>query len=444
MFFYFYNLLMMVVMIIAAPVWIVMGIASQKRRHTLFKRLFMARIRHPHCSAAPFSSPIWIHALSVGEVLSAEPLVIALKKSIGAENLIFTASTRTGFETASQVIFPHVAAIRYFPHDTVFSVLRAFDVIRPKQVIVVETDIWPNFLMLLKHRHIPVCLVNARLSDRSFAGYKRISFLMKPLLSVFDTICAQTEKDRQRFLALGVLAEKLAVPGNLKFDQPAIGGSPQKQDQIREKCRIPKGGFVWVAGSTHPGEEVMLAQAFGLLQTRMREKQSDMNPENLFLVVVPRNPDRAREVANLFQSLKIPAATLMDRESRTRSEISVLVIDRIGLLRDVYAVCHGAFVGGSLVKAGGHNPLEPASAARPVLFGPYVDDFGWIYQELENAGGALCIRSVDTLAKSLEWFLNHPEKAGIMGNAGQAVFFRHQGAVQRTLDIIRPDGKKPE
>lgn len=423
--------------IVAAPIWIAMGLASEKRRHTLFKRLIMSPIRHP-CSTAPFSSPIWIHALSVGEVLSAEPLVIALKKSLGAENLIFTASTRTGFETAGRVILPHVAEIRYFPHDTVFSVLRAFQVIRPKQVIVVETDIWPNFLMLLKRRHIPVCLVNARLSDRSFAGYKRISFLMKPLLSVFDTICAQTEADRRRFLALGVPSEKLAVPGNLKFDQPAIGVSPQAQDLLREKCSIPKGVFVWVAGSTHPGEEEMLARAFMLLQTLMREKKSDLDAADLFLVVAPRNPDRAKEAASLFRSLKIPAATLTDLANSADPDISVIVIDRIGLLRDLYSICHAAFVGGSLVKAGGHNPLEPASAARPVLFGPYVDDFRWIYQELENAGGALCIQSVDALAESLAFFLNTPEKAEIMGNAGQAVFFRHQGAVQRTLDVICP------
>ena len=423
---YVYNVAVGLAIFLFWPVWLPLVWARKKRRRTFSKRVFMKALSGSDSDSAGARSKFWIHALSVGEVLSAEPLVKALAEKHGARSLIFTASTQTGFEMATRLIAPHVRAVRHFPYDTLFSVNRALDVIKPRQVVIVETDVWPNFLYRLKKRRIPVYLVNARLSDRSFRGYKRAGLLMAPLLSVFDRICVQTDSDRRRFRALGIPGERLMTVGNIKFDQAPARMSSVERKQYSETFNLSADAPVWVAGSTHEGEEDMLSIAY---------RKVCAAGIHAVLLVAPRDPDRADAVCQIFNRSGYDAVTLAQME-RQPAPSSVVVIDRIGMLRNLYALADAAFVGGSLVRAGGHNPLEPASVAKPILFGPHTDDFRWICQTLEKAGGAIRVRDADQLSANVIHLIVNQAECRRVGRCAYGVFSKHRGAVARTLAVI--------
>lgn len=422
-----YNVVMTLAICLLWPIWVPLVWFRKKHRHPFFNRMFMEVLPGNDPESAPARRPIWIHALSVGEVLSAEPLVEALAHKHGALSLVFTASTQTGFEMATRLIAPNVCAVRHFPYDTLFSVHRALNVINPRQVVIVETDIWPNFLYLLKNRRIPVHLVNARLSDRSFSGYKRVGFLMAPLLSVFGRICVQTESDRQRFRELGVPDEQTVTVGNIKFDQAPVRMSTGECNQFAEAFNLPADTSLWVAGSTHEGEEDVLADAY---------RKICASGIHSVLIVAPRDPGRAAAVCRIFNRSGCDALTLHQMEKQPAGSRSVVVIDRIGILRQWYSLADVAFVGGSLVKAGGHNPLEPASAAKPILFGPHTEDFRWICQTLENAGGAFRVHDADQLAEKVIHLMGNIEDRRRVGRCAYDVFAENRGAVARTLAVI--------
>lgn len=421
-----YNVVMAIAIFLLWPVWVPLVWFRKKHRHTFFKRLFMEALPRNDTAPADVHGPIWIHALSVGEVLSAEPLVKALSQKYGAQALIFSASTQSGFETATRVIAPHVGELRHFPYDTFFSVNRALKVINPRRVVIVETDIWPNFLNRLSQCRIPVHLVNARLSDRSFQGYKRIGFLMAPLLSIFGRICVQTDSDRARFMDLGVPDERLATVGNIKFDQAPVSVSAEDLNQLSERLSLSAGSPIWVAGSTHEGEEAVLSDAYRTLSS------SGIDP---VLIVAPRDPGRATAVCKIFNRSGVDARTMAQIE-RQPGPSAVVVVDRIGILRNLYALADVTFVGGSLVDAGGHNPLEPASVAKPICFGPHTDDFRWICQALEDAGGAFRVNDASQLALGTSHLIVNHEANRRVGRRASEVFFKNRGAVERTLAVI--------
>jgi 3-deoxy-D-manno-octulosonic-acid transferase len=425
---FLYNFLMLVLLGVSLPIWIPLVAFREKHRRPFFKRLHMRALAGDshaleHDQAA---QRIWIHALSVGEVLSAEPLVKALAQKHGRGKLVFSASTQTGFAMATRVIAPHVHALRHFPYDTFFSVNRALEVIQPRQVVIVETDIWPNFLTRLKRRRIPVCLVNARLSDRSWRGYRRIDFLMAPLLSVFGRIGVQTDSDRQRFLEIGVRGEKLVTVGNIKFDQEPVGMATDDLNRFGQQFNLAPDTSVWVAGSTHEGEEEILVEAYQRLRAAGIQA---------VLMVAPRDPGRAMAVCRIFKRCGIDAVSMTQLAGQPGPS-NVVVIDRIGILRRLYALADVAFVGGSLVKAGGHNPLEPASVAKPVLFGPYTDDFRWICRALEQAGGAIRVDNADQLAEKVRRLISNQAEGRYVGSCAHKVFAENRGAVERTLAIV--------
>ena len=425
-----YNTLMLTALSLFCPLWIPLVRLREKYRKSFFSRLWMKRLGQLPHRVDPVRTPtaVWIHALSVGEVLSAEPLVKALARKHGAANMVFTASTQTGVETAIRVIAPYVRAVRHFPYDTLFSVNRALSVIRPQTVVIVETDLWPNFLYRLNQHHIPVYLVNSRLSGRSYQGYKRIDFVMVPLLSMFRRICVQAERDRRRFLDLGVPGETVVITGNLKFDQEPVSITVHERDQLQAALGLPVEKPVWIAGSTHPHEEEILGKSF----QRLCNIGFDLT-----LIVAPRDPVRATDVCEMFRRLGIQAMTMGQLEKQDRPSSPVVVIDRLGILRKLYALADVAFVGGSLVKAGGHNPLEPAAVAKPILFGPHTDDFDWISRTMVRAGGALRVANEKDLSETIRELLLNQKKTFAMGQNAFAVFNKHQGAVARTLAIIQ-------
>ncbi|MFP4346999.1 MAG: 3-deoxy-D-manno-octulosonic acid transferase [Desulfococcaceae bacterium] len=421
-----YNIFLCVGAVLALPVLLPTVLRSRKRRKTVRQRLGMTRM--------PLSGPgsrrrIWVHALSVGEVISSVPLVSAIREAFPEREIFFSASTLTGFETARREFQGGITTLFYFPYDLMFSVKRILGAVNPEALVIVETDLWPNFLFEAARRGIPVFLVNSRLSDKSFAGYRRFRFFFKPVFDTLIRICTQTRVDADRFRRLGVAEGKIAVTGNVKFDNPIEPLSKADIDALRQQSGIGPDRRVWVAGSTHDGEEAILLAAFKRLRRSFK---------NLFLIVAPRNPDRAPRVCDIARGLGLFAAALSAVEADlSGADGEVLVVDRIGLLKRLYGLGEAAFVGGSLVDLGGHNFLEPAAHGKPVLFGPHVSAFTEISRMLLQAGGAVQVSGEEDLHNALAGLLADPFRAREMGRRGRKVFERNRGSVDRTVSVIR-------
>lgn len=412
-----YNIFIFIVLLIGFPLILLMAALSEKRRKTVLHRLTL--IFHHNPSA---SNPIWIHALSVGEVLSAVPLVHAMTARVGRNRIVFSASTHTGFEIAEKLFRNHADTICYFPYDILFCVRRAIQRINPSLMVMVETDIWPNFLSAMNASGIPVMLVNARLSDRSYVGYRRFSFFTKQIFATFSKVCAQTEEDARRFADLGVSSENIFVTGNVKFDQPEIPPADQEIAALRRLLNPDDSRKIIVAGSTHDGEEMILAQSIFQLKQKFK---------NLLLIIAPRDPNRAEAVRIILQR----SSRLLSEIEQTgiSEDIDAVVADRIGILRKLYALADIAFVGGSLVKYGGHNPIEPAAFAKPVLFGPDMSSFREISRLFLERGGAIEVQNAQSLYRTMLELLSDRKKAENIGCRAAEISSANKGAVEKTM-----------
>ena len=428
---FFYNILLFIATVLGLPLILPAVLASEKLRRTFphrlgFKRLPVAIGRLE--VRKNIKGTVWIHALSVGEVLSAVPLVKELKNKIENYDIFFSVSTRTGHGVASRRLTGIVDAIFFYPYDLVFSVRHVVKKINPSLVVIVETDIWPNFLHEMTLRKVPVLLINARLSKKSFSGYKRFAFFFRWMFSGFSKICVQSYLDAERFRRLGISSDRIIVTGNVKFDQ---NDAPISDDQIqrwRRRLKIASGKKVWLAGSTHDGEEAVVKEVF----IRLQRNLFDMT-----LMVAPRDPLRALAVVRLFQQAGISTALVSQLSSNKEARPSdVIIVDTIGDLRALYALADMAFIGGSLVDCGGHNPLEPAAFSKPVLFGPDMSDFIAIAQLLLESGGALQVRDAEELSAAVNMLMENSLKADEMGRNAYRVFCENKGAVARNLEII--------
>ncbi|MCD6185349.1 MAG: 3-deoxy-D-manno-octulosonic acid transferase [Deltaproteobacteria bacterium] len=371
---------------------------------------------------------LWIHALSVGEVLSSVPLVKSLAQDISNKRIVFSVSTKTGYEIACKLLPETVDSIFFFPYDLCFSVKLIAKKIDPSIVVIVESDIWPNFLFEMKNRNIPVLLVNARLSDRSFKGYKRFSFFVKKILSVFDKICAQSKQDAERYLIIGVPPEKLTITGNIKFDQDDIEFSEVETSALKSSMRIHPERKILLAGSTHNGEESLILEAFKKLKKHL---------QSLVLIIAPRDPKRAASVCEIYKSAGYTAIQLKNiAEVNPDQESDVVIIDIIGILKKLYSIADAAFIGGSLVKRGGHNPLEPAAFAKPIIFGPDMSNFAEISGMLSDAKAAKQVFDAEEFYEAALTLLEDEKAAVKMGKNAYEVFCDNKGAVDKTVDEI--------
>jgi 3-deoxy-D-manno-octulosonic-acid transferase len=409
-----------------------MVLISDKRRKTVLHRLGMARLPGecvPGKPGKPVKKHIWVHALSVGEVLSSIPLVKGLKKCSDTRDIVFSASTKTGFDIAKQYLTDAVHSIFYFPYDLAFSVKHIVHRIDPAVVVIVETDIWPNFLFEMKKRHVPVILVNARLSKKSFFGYKRLGLFSKQVFLIFFRICAQTLEDAGRFQELGVPFQRITITGNVKFDVTHQIQDSQETDRLRQSMHIQTARKVFLAGSTHPGEESMLLDAF----SKMKHHDND-----LLLIVAPRNPERAASVSRMFNSAGFSVRLMKElKEISSGEKLDVIIIDSIGLLKSLYAIADIAFVGGSLVNCGGHNPLEPAAFSKPIIFGHDMSDFDDISKMLLDAKGAVRVKDAKDLYNTLVSLIENDKMALEMGKNAFGVLNANKGAVEKTIKVIK-------
>ncbi len=423
--FVLYNIVQLVLLAVFSPLIALFVLARRKYLDRLPARLgfgLTRRIAEAKTSTIGSVQPtIWLHALSVGEVTSAVPLIAGLRHAYPEKRIIVSVATRTGKHLANRLLGASADHIVDGPLDILPVIVRFTKVIQPELYILVETDFWPNILFFLHQKKIPTILVNGRISEKSLAGYRRLRLLFVPMLQNFSYVCLQTEHDRANLKKLGLLPEKLYTLGNLKFATEAGNRHPAHTSFA---TLLPKDRILFICGSTHPGEEELLVACYRELRKT--------HPQ-LFLIIAPRDPGRAREIKAIAAAQGV-TATL--RSGCTHPGADLFILDTIGELIDFYALADIAFVGGSLVRQGGHNPIEPAVMGIPVIFGPHMQDFSEIAAALLNAGGATEISDTSDLTKLLARLLSFPELCAAQGLAARCFIEKQRGVIDKHLALI--------
>ncbi len=365
---------------------------------------------------------IWIHALSVGEITSALPLLSGLRKKMPETELIFSTTSKTGAELAEKLLHDKVDRIIPFPFDILPVIKKFLSVLKPDLFILVETNFQPNFISTLKQQNIPILLVNGRISEKSFRSYKRFSFFFKPLLTSFQTLSMQTEKDKDKLISLDIDHRQIQTLGNLNYDTPLYSASGRHQSV---SFSLPMYQHLLVAGSTHQGEERILLQSY-----RQLKKKYPL----LYLIIAPQIISRGQELQSLAATMDLTA----NRHSRINAGgKDLFILDSIGELNSAYSHADIAFIGGSLVKKGGHNPVEPASYTIPVLYGPHMENFSEISDALLRSGGAIMVRDQNELTAALQNILKDDQHRQKMGDAARACASSRQGVVERHIKVIK-------
>lgn len=373
----------------------------------------------------------WVHAVSVGETVASVPIVEGLHRLYPELPVVLTTVTETGARVARERL-GQVARHRYFPLDLPGAVRRAIAHNRPCFFIALETELWPNLLGALAACGVPVMLANGRISDRSFRRYRRVRVFMRPVLGAVSVFAMRSDEDARRIIALGAPPERVFVTGNVKHDAPADDGSTAALWQ--RLLGLSGGAPVWIAGSTHRGEEEVVLD----VHARLRARHAD-----LALIVAPRHPERVEEVERIARERGFPVVRRSELP-KSRRDGAVIVLDTVGELAQLYRVADVVFVGGSLVPAGGHNMLEPAIKRKPVLFGPHTANFREAAALLLESGGALVVAEAAELEATLGRLLGDEVLRARMGAAGAEVVARRQGAVRETLDLVERFLHKPE
>jgi len=366
----------------------------------------------------------WLHALSVGETVSARPLLRALRHRYPQATLVLSSSTRAGSALARETCAELVDAHLVLPYDLPGAAARISRRLRPDLFILVETDFWPNLLQALHARQVPLLLVNGRISASSWRSYRWLRPLVLPLLfAPFAFLAMQTRAEAARMVALGLQADRVGVLGNLKYAAAAEAAAAGRGLE-RNALGIGPEQLLWVAGSTHAGEEEIILRAWQRLRPEFPA---------LFLVLAPRRVERSAAVLALAAKENCRAGL----RSRGETGIDLLILDSYGELAALYPLCDLAFIGGSLVPAGGHNPLEAAAYHKPVLFGPHMEDFAEISEDLMAAGGACRVHNEDELVRGLRRWLADPAARSECGRqAGELTIRRGRGVIAAHLATV--------
>ena len=373
---------------------------------------------------------VWFHAVSVGEVNLCTQLIRAMEPLLPLHKIVVSTTTSTGMGLLRERLPAHITKI-YYPIDRRKHVQRAVGLINPEVVVLVEAEIWPNFLWSLQRRGIPHFLVNARLSERSFRGYRRFRFLFGELFAGFAGVGAQNEADARRLRELGCRPEAIHVVGSLKFDAARIDDpNPLDIGSLLGQLGVGPESQVLVAGSTHDGEERILAAMHLRLKSRF---------PNLFLVLVPRHHERGAAVGDELRSLGVRFVFRKDLRPTTRhaaGSLDCLLVNTTGELRHFYTRADIVFVGKSLTAQGGQNPIEPAALGKAVVFGPHMENFPDIAPAFVRAGAALQVADEAGLETALIRLLEQSDERRTMGQRAQAVVRENQGSIGRTVSMI--------
>lgn len=390
------------------------------QRFGIYARELRARVaQHP---------PTWIHAVSVGEVAIALKLAAKLRALDPRFRAVLTTTTTTGYAFA-QAEVPDWMVVMYNPLDFWPIVRRAFAAIQPERIVLVEAEVWPNLAAEAGDRGVPIALVNARLSERSERRFRALRALVAPTFRRLDLVCAQELRDVERWAALGVRRAVIKNVGSIKYDPSDIRSDGAMPREVLQALAIAESRPIVLGGSTHAGEEEILARVFLRLRAEL--------PDSL-LIIAPRHVERAAEIVRMLAQvgLRVARRSLVEREMP--GAIDCLLIDTTGELRHWYAVATAVFVGKSLTTRGGQNPVEPILADKPVVFGPHMENFATLARSLVERDAAIQIRDVDMdlLARTFVDLLRNAERRTALVQNARAVLAAHRGATQRTAELL--------
>jgi 3-deoxy-D-manno-octulosonic-acid transferase len=419
---FLYSFAWVVALTLSAPWWLWKMATTGKYREGLTERL--GKVPPRLLSAGDTRPVIWIHAVSVGEVIAISGLVRELRTQASQHRVVVSTTTRTGQQVARERF--GAENVFYYPLDFASAVRPYLRELRPQLFVLAETEFWPRMLHECRGAGIPVAVVNARISDRSYPRYLRLKTLWKRILNGLAIALAQTEEDAARLRAIGVPAERVKVGGNLKYD---VRANPASATVESIRSALPHGAKLLVCGSTLDGEEQLLLDAWPRLTVAEAE---------LRMVLAPRHPERFAAVATLLDRSEIRWSRRSEWETFRPAEFepgSILLLDSIGELAAIYSLAAVAFVGGSLVAAGGHNPLEPAQFGVPILMGPHFDNFREIVEKLK-ARQAIRIVEPAELSAVLLTMLREESTSQTMGDRASQVFYAEAGATARAVDAL--------
>lgn len=414
--YWLYSLLLFLYFLVYIPVAFVRFHLLKREPLFLARRLGLRRLGIP-----PEGKVLWIHAVSVGEVLSLQNLVRTLKAKHPDWIMYCSCLTNTGYRLAKEKL--EADGFFFIPLDFRWVVRRFFRHLRPEVLVITESEFWPNLLREAARLTRGVVLVNGRISDRSFSRYKRIKPFTRRVLSSINQFLVQTERDREMFVRLGIPPDRIHVAGNLKAEIDLPHFSAETLAILRSRLNIPDSARVVTAGSLHPGEEELLLEAF----SRARKKNPDLR-----LILAPRHPSRAAEVEQ--ECRRYPVALQKKSSPQLQPKWDVLIVDTLGELPEFYAVADAAFVGGSLVPVGGHNLLEPAYYAKPIFFGPHMQNFSHLAEIFIQMGAATVVRGLEDLARMFASLAeNELQQAG---EKARATLESLRGATEKTVRTI--------
>ncbi len=429
-----YNILFIVFVCLSAPYYFV-----RMRRRGNWQEGFAERF-------GKFSSKVkqamtnrhvlWIHAVSVGEVNVATQLISALELRMPNLKIVVSTTTTTGMGELHKKLPSHIQKI-YYPIDRQACVRRAFMAIHPEAIVLVEAEIWPNFLWTAKELGVPTFLVNARLSERSFEGYKRFGFLFRPLFAGFSGIGCQNDADAARLRELGCRPESIRVVGNLKFDAAKLEERvPLDVPRLLAQLGVAKDAPILIGGSTHAGEEGILAEVFLRLRQRF---------PNLFLIIVPRHFERGKEAAKDIAAHGVRFVYRKEVTPKSEfqpGEVDCLLVNTTGELKYFYEQSSVIFVGKSLTAEGGQNPIEPGALGKPMVFGPNMQNFKAIAKSFVDQRGAIQVPDAKGLEDAVAALLSDPKHAAAVGTNALKVVRENLGAIEKTVGMIaeRLDG----
>jgi 3-deoxy-D-manno-octulosonic-acid transferase len=421
----FYNTLLTLGLILASPFFALKILTTSRYRRGLSQRLGVRY--HGVRKRAIREKPLWIHAASVGEVLGSLPIIKGIAQSKPHLPILLSTMTSTGNEMAEKRA-PGVEAVTFFPVDHPWVVKRTISQVDPRVFLMVETEIWPNFLTELGRRKIPVVLLNGRISTRSFQWYKRFHFIFDSPLSTIAAFCMQSISDAQRIIEMGANPERVTVTGNVKFDQSPPEITQREKEALLRALGLQPVQPIFIAGSTHRGEEEFVLKVY----RRLSREYPD-----LILILAPRHLERLAEIETLLQRENIA----WKRKSRfpgkeEEEKPSVILLDTMGELFRLYSIGTLIFVGGSLARKGGHNILEPLFFEKPVLFGPHMDNFREISEEVLKREAGFQISETEEMIHRCKSLLEDTSLRSIMGKRGCEIIQANRGATRKTLEMV--------
>ncbi len=390
---------------------------------------------------------IWVHAVSVGEVLAARTLMADLRREYPRLRLYLSTTTLTGQQLARRSV-GEVDGVFYFPFDWAFSVRRTLDRVKPRLFVMIETEIWPNLLRECRRRGVRTVLVNGRISYRSFPRYRLVRPFFRRVLDDIDRFCVQGDEAARRLVELGADPARITVTGSLKFDALDVAPPPGRgRQRVLRFFRLSPNRPVLVAGSTLKGEETAVIRAFNLLRGRVaqrpdepalagRSASADRPGSNPLLVIAPRQPERFDEVERLCRQEGLSTVRRTELPIDAEPRADAVVLDTIGELAEIYQIGTIVFVGGSLVPGGGHNILEPAVFGRPIVFGPRMENFAEIADAFLANGAAVQVRSARELNEEVVGLMGDPVRRARLGAAARALVEANRGAKDRTVAAI--------